>query len=403
MTNKNTGKNMQFGYITARNLALIAVISTLAGCSTISSLNPFSSNAEAPDTPARLVDFKQTLSVRSMWTVNVGKSEDATLSPALASGSIFAAGGDGTLIRIEGATGRVVWRINAGTRLTAGVGTDGLTIAVAGERGLLMVFDAEGKLRWKAQASSEILSAPAVGKGLVVVRSIDNRIAAYDADSGTRRWIAQRILPPLTLRSAPGIAITGSTAYAGLPGGRLIALATSNGGPRWEVPVGSPKGTTELERISDISGMPVLADGDVCAVAYQGRLACVDVATGVSRWSKEFSSEVGPGIDERNVYAVDDRGNLQAFSRTNGKPEWRNEKLAYRSLSAPVVVGSAVAVGDSQGFVHFVSRANGELVARLAVNSGSMSNSVPLVDGSTAIFQSQRGSVIAVAVDQDMQ
>lgn len=383
----------------ARLTCITAAIVLMAGCSTLSSLNPFGHKTDPKNAPVELVDFKLTVQVRTIWSVSVGSAEQFTFSPAIANDSIFAAAADGTIVRLDSANGRQVWRKNAGMRLTAGVGSDGITVAVAGEKGMLIAYDADGKERWKAQASSEILSTPAVGQGLVVIRSVDNRIAAYDAETGARRWFLQRTTPPLTLRTAPGIVIAGPTAFVAMPGGRLLALALSNGGPRWEVAVGDPRGTTELERISDVSGMPSLAGRDICAVAYQGRIGCFDAVTGAPRWSKEFSSDVGLGIDERYVYASDDHGNVQALSRDTGAGAWKSDKLMNRRLSAPAAIGSTVAVGDLQGYVHFLSREDGALAARSTTDGSSLTNATPIVDGKNVIFQTQAGTVVALAAE----
>lgn len=381
---------------TAVKLTCVGVIAILAGCS---SLNPFARKGETRNPPAPLTDFKSTMTVRTAWSVSIGSAGGFVFSPAIAGGSLYAAAADGTLARIDASNGRAIWRINAGMPLTAGIGADGTTIAVAGEKGVLLAFDAEGKLRWKAQASSEILSAPAVGQGVVIVRSVDNRIAAYDADSGARRWMVQRAVPPLTLRIAPGIVISGPTAFVAMPGGRLLALALANGGPRWEVAVGDPRGTTELERVADVSGTPVLAGQDVCAVAYQGRIGCVDIGTGTAHWAKEFSSDVGLGMDERFIYAADDHGSVTAFTRDGGVGAWRNNKLANRHLSTPAALGRAVAVGDAEGYIHFLSREDGAFLARVNPDGSAITAAMPLVDDNNLIFQTQAGTVVALTAE----
>lgn len=380
---------------TAVKFLSLAVIAVLFGCS---SLNPFSSKTEK-NSPAPLVELKPSITVKTAWSVAVGSAGSFTFAPALASGSVFVAAADGTVIRVDTTSGRQLWRVNAGMPLTAGVGTDGLIVAVAGEKGVLIAFDVDGKQRWKTQVSSEVLSAPAVGQGLVIVRSVDNRIAAYDAETGSRRWVIQRTTPPLTLRTAPGIVISGPTAYVGIPGGRLLALAVTNGGPRWEMAVGDPRGTTELERIADVTGTPVVAGRDVCAVAYQGRVACFDALTGAPRWGRDFSSDVGVALDERNVYAADDRGAINAFVRGSGSGVWRNDKLSNRRLSTPAAVNNVVAVGDAQGYVHFLSREDGAFVARVATDGSSLTSAVPLVDGGNVIFQTHAGMLVALATE----
>ena len=378
---------------------LMAVTSlfVVAGCSTLSSMNPFA-KAETKNVPATLQEFKSSISIKSVWTASVGASGSFVFSPVQIENAVVAAAADGNLVKIDLAKGNVVWRINAGTSLTGGVGADAATIAVAGAKGILMAFDLSGKLRWKMQASSEILNAPAVGFGVVIVRSIDNRIAAYDAMTGVRKWAVDRSLPALTLRLVSGIALTNQMAIVALPGGKLIALSLNTGGLRWESSAADPKGATELERIADVAGMPVVADEMVCTAAYQGRVSCFDLANGTTRWSKNLSSEVGVNIDERFVFAVDNVGAVSAFARETGSSVWKNDKLANRHLSAAASFGRAVVVGDGFGYLHFLSREDGSFIGRVSTG-GSQILAAPFVAGSNLIVQTKSGTVAAFAVE----
>lgn len=377
----------------ATHAALIGAALLMTGCSI---WNPF---AKPPaNAPLALQDIKPTMQPRVLWTQSIGKAGISIFSPAFAASSVFVAGSDGSIARLDAATGRPQWRINAGSNLTAGVGSDGESVAVVGAKGMLMVFDGEGKLRWKEQLSSGAMSAPAVGSGLVVVRSGDNRITAFDAQSGAKRWTVLRTTPPLILQGAPGVVIDSGTVYVAQPGGKLGAFNSLNGGVRWESVVADPKGATELERVVDVVGQPIVAEHEVCATSYQGRLACFDISAGVVRWSKEFPSQVGPAVDTRFIFAVDTKSVVSAFAREAGANVWRNEKLMFRGVSAPVSIGRAVAVGDYKGVIHFLSREDGAFMARLNTD-GSPIQGTPLIAGAQAIFQTQSGSVVAVATE----
>lgn len=296
-------------------------------------VNPFSSKSEK-NVPATLLEIKPTLSVKQLWSVQVGSSQNYVFSPAIVGQQLYVAAADGTLLKIDAASGRADWRINAGVRLTGGVGANARTVVVAGDKGGLFAFDNEGKLRWKNQDSTEILSAPALSDSFLVVRSIDNKISAYDVETGVRKWVVERTLPALTLRAFPGLVVAGDQVIIALPGGRMAALSLANGGLRWEAVVGEPKGATELERVADVSGFPAIIGRDVCASAYQGRVGCFDLNTGAVRWVKKLSSEVGAGVDERFVFAADVGGAVTAYNRESGSSAWKNDKLANRRLSA---------------------------------------------------------------------
>ena len=375
-------------------LVVLAAMILIAGCS---SLNPFA--AKPKNSPAELVSFKPTMAVRTVWSLNVGKAGDQLFKPAFSNDRIFAASQSGEIVCIDASNGKVIWKIKANTLLSSGVAADATTVVVTGADATVLALDAAtGQTRWKYQASTEILSVPAIGNGTVIVRSVDNRIVALDSESGSRRWYLQRTAPPLALRSAPGIVVSDGLAYIGLPAGRVIALSVLTGTPRWEATIAEPKGATELERVSDVSGEPVLLGRDLCASAYQGRIACVDAGNGTIRWARELSAAVGPGIDQRYVYTADEKGNLQAFARDTGSSLWRNTSLSWRNLSTPVSFGRAVAVGDRQGYVHFFSREEGAVLARMSTD-GSAIRATPLVAGAYLIVQTQDGKLLAVASD----
>ena len=380
-----------------QKLVGIGMLAMMAGCSTLNSLNPFASKNKG-NPPAPLVELKGSMAVRTAWKLDMGRADNYVFTPAIVGNTVVLAGAGGSLARVEAASGRQMWRIATGTGLTAGVGSDGKLIVVGGTKGQVLAYDMDGKALWKAQASSEVLSSPLVAEGVVVVRSIDNRIVALDAATGKQKWLVQRVAPPLTLRGAPGMIVVGKDVIIAQPGGKLLSLTLATGAPRWEVAVGQARGATELERITDIGGAPALFDGDVCAASYQGRVGCFDVATGAPRWTKELSSHVGVAVDQRFLFAVDEKGAVSAFARDTGASAWKNEKLSFRSLSTPVSYGRAIAVGDYQGYIHFLSREDGAFLARAATD-GSAITSQPLVVGSNLIFQTQSGTVTAIAVE----
>lgn len=379
------------------HFAAVLAACLLAGCSTLSALNPFA-KPDPKTAPAVLQDFKASMSAKSLWTASVGATGEYVFSPASVGTSIYAASADGTVLKLNAANGQLVWKIRAETGLTAGVAADTTSIAVAGQKGVLYVYNALGALRWKAQASSEVLTAPVIAEGMLLVHSIDNRIAAYDIETGARKWMVERPLPILTLRIVSGITVKDQFAVVASPGGKLLALALQNGGMRWEASTAEAKGSTELERIVDMSGTPVIVGSNVCAIAYQGRVACFDVGSGAVRWTKNISSEVGVAADERFVFAADNQGGVFAYAISGGSSVWHNDKLAFRQLSTPTSFGRAVVLGDRFGFVHFLSREDGAFIARVPTD-GSKIVSAPLIVGNNLIVQTKSGTIVAIATE----
>lgn len=347
-----------------RRLALAAAAAALlSGCGLF---------GEKKTPPSPLPEFQSSLNVSAAWRLSIGSLRDTFLQPAVVENALYAATAGGAVVRVDPASGSQVWRTDVDSKISAGVGADGFTVAVATPRGEVIALDADGNIRWRAQVSSDVISPPLVGRGVVVVRSTDHRVSAFDADSGKRRWVFNRQLPPLTLRASTELAFAGDNVLVGYPSGRLVAVALSNGAARWEAAVSEPRGTTEVERLADVLGPLAVAGGQVCAASFQGRVMCADAGTGSLRWARELSAGGGVARDSRAVYAVDAASQVQAFAADSGASLWRNDKLTHRQLTTPLALPGAVVVGDLDGYVHFLSPAEGALLARVRADSSAI-------------------------------
>jgi outer membrane protein assembly factor BamB len=364
-----------------------AALAALAACSSPSGPKP-----------AELTRLEGAKEVRVLWSARVGSAGAFAFAPALAGDAVYAASRDGSVTRLDAASGAVRWSEATERKLSGGVGASAGTVAVATEEGEVIALEAaSGKLRWRARVSSEVLAPPAVGEGLVVVRSLDNRIFAFGEQDGKRRWVYQRAAASLIVRSPAGVAIAGDTLYAGFSGGKLLALALATGNVRWEATVAVPKGATELERVTDVVGEPAVQGSEVCAAAYQGRVACYEAASGRQVWGRDLSSATGVSLDARYAFVSDDRGSVLAFDRSNGRSVWKQDRLAHRQLSLPAGGADAVAVGDLEGYVHFLSRESGDFVARYSTGGGPVR--VPLLRlASGVLVQTQGGDLYALGL-----
>jgi outer membrane protein assembly factor BamB len=370
-----------------RASALVAAALLLAGCA-----------SDTGPKPAELQPIANPRPVNVVWVSRVGLAEGGyVFSPARVGDALYAAARDGTVMRLDAATGEERWRILAGHTLSAGVGADGKLVVVATEKGEVLALDAtSGQARWHAQVSSEVLAAPALGADLVLVRSADNRVYAFGAADGKREWVYPRSPASLVVRSPAGITIRGDTAYIGFPGGKLVALALANGTARWEATVAAPRGATELERVTDIVGDPAVSGREVCAAAFQGRVACYDAQTGNQTWGRDISSLTGVSLDAGYAYVTDERGAVHAFDRSSGRSIWRQDRLANRGVSLPLPVGNEVVVADFEGYVHFLARDTGAFVAR-GETDGYAVETAPIALASGLVVQTQYGGLYAYA------
>ncbi|HUJ85495.1 MAG TPA: outer membrane protein assembly factor BamB [Burkholderiales bacterium] len=372
--------------------AALVAAATLGGCASW-----FGSAPSGPK-PAPLTPINNAQAVRVLWSASVPPAGPFVFRPALAGDSVYVAGRDGAVARLDAASGETRWRVSLDGRLSGGVGSDGRLVVVASDEGVVFALDAkDGSLRWRARVSSEVLAAPALGDGIVLVRSADSRVFAFGSDDGKRRWVYQRAPASLIVRAPAGLSIDGDTAYAGFSGGKLVAIALENGGPRWEATVAVPHGATELERVTDVEGLPAIEGREVCAAAYQGRVACFDARNGNPIWSREISSVTGVSLDARYAYVSDDRGAVYAFDRTDGRSVWKQDKLANRETSLPLPLGSEIVVGDLEGYVHFLARESGAFVARFATGGGPI-RAAPIKLPSGFLVQTLDGKIYALSL-----
>lgn len=369
----------------------------LSGCSTVDSVTStvggwFGAGPDKPK-PAELVEFKPTAGLSEAWKVDTGDTRGYVFRPQAEGDDVFAAGGS-QVVRIAVATGTTAWRREMDVKLSAGAGAGHGVVLAGGSKGELLALDlANGQERWRVALSSEVTGQLLAGADFVIARTGDGRVHGLSAGKGARLWLYSRNLPALSLRGSGGMALRDDVLYAGFPGGKLVALNPFNGAQLWEATVALPRGATELERVADVMGNPVVDDRQVCAAAYQGRVACFDRRNGALLWARDISSNSGLAMDERNLYVTDDKDAVIAYDKVNGRGLWRQDKLARRQVTAPLSLGAAVVVADGEGYVHVLSAEDGSFVARDRVDSGV--RSAPVDIGPGFAVQTSKGSVVA--------
>lgn len=376
----------------APGVVALLSLAMLAGCSSL-----FGSSASKSREPSKLVDFKQGATLQMRWHDELGDADGNVLQPAVTGDAVYAANAKGDVFRLELATGKQAWRAKSGFAISGGVGAGEGLVLVGGDKGDLAAFDEDGKLRWKVKVSSEILSAPQVANGIVVVRTGDGRIVGLSVKDGVRLWLYERATPALIVRSHAGVNIERGVVFAGFAGGRMALINLTNGIVIWEAPVSQPRGNTELERISDITSIPVADDEQVCAVAFQGSVACFDIAQGNSLWSREVSSDKGVALAGKYLYVTDAEGVVSALDKASGSSLWKNDKLSLRRASKPYVFGNYVAVGDYEGYVHLLNRDDGGFAARFKTDGGSIESAPTELDDGLLV-QTSRGGLYSLAV-----
>ncbi|HAF44582.1 MAG: outer membrane protein assembly factor BamB [Sideroxydans sp. GWF2_59_14] len=348
--------------------------------------------------PAKLVDFQAKAKIEVRWDNDVGDAGQSVLFPAVTREAVFAANADGDVYRFDRNTGKQAWRIDSGFAITGGVGSGGGLVLVGGEKGELAAYDEDsGKQKWQVKVSSDVLSPPKVSDGVVVVRTGNQRITGLSAKDGSRLWLYERATPTLIVRSHAGVLIRNGLVYAGFAAGKLAAINLKNGVVVWESTVSQPRGNTELERISDITSLPVADDAQVCAVAFQGRLACFDAVQGGALWTRDVSSDKGLALWGKMLYLTDTDSNVLALDKSSGASLWKNSQLSLRGGTAVYPLDEYLVLGDYEGYLHVLKRDDGSFVARRKTD-GSAIHIAPMTLGDGALVQTSDGELYSIAI-----
>ena len=383
-------------------LLIILGFTALAGCSTLNELRSDLADKvfgrEPPNPPAALEDIKPTYAAKIDWSSNAGKTDKYDYTPAIDSNAVYATNTAGEILKLDASNGRQIWRVNVGESISGGIGIGSGVLLVGSNKGNVHAYDTAGKPLWKSKVSSEILSVPRYFDGLVIARTGDNRIFGLDATDGSRKWVYERVSPALTLRSSVGIVVDGGAVYAGFAGGKMVAIRADNGKLLWEATVAQPKGVTEIERIADITSLPVVDGPIVYAVAYQGKIAAVDRTNGKVVWNRDISSYSGLNVEDAKIFVSHTLGAVYSLDNETGKTFWRQGALANRRLTAPLPMGSVVAVGDLEGYVHFLTREDGNFVARIKLDSNLVMSLIAGGSASKLIAETRDGGLYAISV-----
>jgi len=327
----------------------------LAGCS---------SSSKKPE-PAALPAASGALAVSKVWNARLGEVTTPLQATVIGTRVVLAAT-QGQVVELDADTGREIWRQQLNASLIAGVGSDGKRHAVVTSDNELVVLEA-GRELWRQKLSAQTFTSPLVAGERVFVQTADRSVLAYDGASGQRLWALQRNADPLVLRQAGVLTAVGDTLLAG-NGGRLSAIAPLNGQVRWDVVIGSSRGTNEVERLVDLVSGVHRQGSTVCVRSFQTAVGCVDTARGLTLWTRPSQGHQGLDGDETRVFGVESDSKLRAWFRQDGQPAWSDEQYRFRGLTAPRVWGPAVAFGDAQGQVHLLSREQGSTLQRLATD-----------------------------------
>ena len=404
----------------ALSAALLLPAFLLAGCSWFSFL-PWVDEKEKKvdaDEPVELQDFDAEAKLVRLWRAKVGRGlgrKYLRLRPAVLADRIYAADAYGSVVALNRFSGKRVWQASVGEPdegpfyefwdrrdpafVTGGIGTGGGLVLLGTTRGEVIALDAgDGTERWRAEVSSEVLSRPTTADDAVIAQTADGRLVALEAEDGSQRWAYDSQVPLLTLRGTAAPVVESGLVFAGFGDGNVTAIEVRNGAPIWRQRIMLPQGRTELDRMVDVDGTPLLASGLLLAASFQGRLKAMNPTDGRVVWDIEASSYLDLAEGYGHVYLVSDDDVVNAFAIASAAAAWQQENLRNRRLTSPLAFGNYLLVGDEEGWLHVLAQSDGRFLARRKAPGGLRS---PLVEVDDVVYVlADDGSLEALEIER---
>ena len=404
----------------ALSAALLLPAFLLAGCSWFSFL-PWVDEKEKKvdaDKPVELQDFDAEAKLVRLWRAKVGRGlgrKYLRLRPAVLADRIYAADAYGSVVALNRFSGKRVWQASVGEPdegpfyefwdrrdpafVTGGIGTGGGLVLLGTTRGEVIALDAgDGTERWRAEVSSEVLSRPTTDDDAVIAQTADGRIVALEAEDGSQRWAYDSQVPLLTLRGTAAPVVESGLVFAGFGDGNVTAIEVRSGAPIWRQRIMLPQGRTELDRMVDVDGTPLLASGLLLAASFQGRLKAMNPTDGRVVWDIEASSYLDLAEGYGHVYLVSDDDVVNAFAIASAAAAWQQENLRNRRLTSPLAFGNYLLVGDEEGWLHVLAQSDGRFLARRKAPGGLRS---PLVEVDDVVYVlADDGSLEALEIER---
>ena len=347
------------GHTRLLSLAGMLTLAVLAGCST----------SDTFEQPAPVPEISSSVGLEPVWSMGVGDGHDDKflyLAPLNTGDRLYVASADGEVYAVGSENGEVFWSRDLDEQISAGVGGDQGNLYVVSRDAELMALSREdGSALWEQPLPNEVLASPQSNGRLVVAQTIDGKVLAFDTASGEQAWQYDSDVPVLSIRAAASPLVGADLVLASLANGKLMAISTETGQPVWQYEVGQPQGRTELERLVDVAGEPLILESAAMIVGYQGKLALVDLQTGQEIWSRPASSLQSPMIGNGNIFVAGANGDITAYRGSDRRELWVQDRLSWRQPTQPVVYEDYLLIGDFEGYIHMLSLEDGSLVGQL--------------------------------------
>ena len=341
--------------------ALTVLTLALAGCAGKTNKVP----EVKPNPLPKLTQAKTLVPVFSTSVASTDAADPLRLRLDADNGVVFAIDPKGEVSAFKGK--QRLWQKKVSKdNLSSGVEAAEGLVVVGNQKGQLFALDQQtGEQKWTAQLTGALLAPSLIHAGRVISVSNDGTVYAHEIATGAQVWTYNLPNVQFSLRGmaapvaldARNVLIASSNAY-------IYALDALSGVPKLQRRVAVSDGRSDIQRLVDIDGEPVVAGQFVVTTSYQGQVTVLDLASQQVVWSEDASSIQRPEVVGNGVFVAQTDGKIKAFEITSGQPLWENDQLLNRKLSNPVMLGTDLVVGDLDGVLHLIDPRTGQIAGR---------------------------------------
>jgi outer membrane protein assembly factor BamB len=257
---------------------------------------------------------------------------------------------------------------------------DGKLFASTGFGSVIALDAASGKVLWKVDLGVPIVNAPVANGGRVFVSSQDNHSFALAQTDGRKLWDHQGITESAGILESTSAAVAGEYVIMPYSSGELFAIRVTNGRVAWSDMLTRTGTTTALSELDDIAGRPVIDRDMVFAISHSGLMAAINLNSGERVWTRDVGGIQTPWAAGDFVYVLTTDAELLCLSRKDGKLKWmhqlprwedpddRDEPIVW---AGPVLVSNRLIVVSSNGYAESISPYTGQLMGRMEIPDGA--------------------------------
>jgi len=355
-----------------------------------------------PPTPLGEIESDVSIDLEVVWQKNIGEHDGSNFDIFIFDEFLFSATSDGTIKKINRITEDILWEKNIESTLTSGISGDDENLIFSTSDGFLWSMNHDGDLIWKTLLESEVNSLAIIYDSKITVKTTSYKIIHLNVKDGSVIWKYQAGIPPLTFKSEGKLVQSNNVVYLGLPGGKLIAIDSPTGGLVWESNISRPRGVTDIERANDMTSHPVIDGPAIYGVTTNGDISALDRRNGKTIWTQPLSSFYGMAFDGFSLFVTHDTGSIYAVNKDDGEIIWRQPSLQFRKIRTGTLIKDYVVFGDYEGYLHFLSIANGNILTRIKLNDSQLLNNIIKIDDSLLFIMSATGDIICLKVGEQV-